>query len=285
MVNKFLALLLGGFCIVVQVATGSSFVGFAEAQGRRPTMEDAHCIVLQPDYTFLGLYDGHGGKQVADFAAQHIHQNILAALKDFSKNLPHDPDIAMYPALEEGFLKTNQDLDGAPFNIRGQGCTAIVAVIKERKIYVANIGDSRAIVGSNGRAIALSSDHKPDRPDEKRRIERLGGSVIVRGVPRVNGQLAISRALGDKALHPYVIANPEIRHHQLTDNDDFLIIACDGVWDVIDNQTAVTIVKKSLDIVKDDVQKAADVLKNEALRRGSTDNVSVMIINLKQFCQ
>ena len=110
-----------------------------------------------------------------------------------------------------------------------------------------------------------------------------GGTVITlpNDVPRVNGILAVTRAIGDKALFPYVIPNPEIGEKTLTSDDDFLILACDGVWDVIDNQQAVDIVKIILR-QQNDYGKAADALKNAALERGSTDNISVMVVNLKK---
>ncbi|MFA6066083.1 MAG: PP2C family protein-serine/threonine phosphatase [Candidatus Babeliaceae bacterium] len=273
---KYLAFLITLFtlqfpCLVLATA---SDIGFAEAQGRRPTMEDAHCVAIQTHIAFFGLYDGHGGRNVADFAAQHLHKNMFAALQAGNH---------MHNALEAGFVKTHKDLDAASFNSRTQGCTAIAAVLTDGKIYVANAGDSRAIICRAGKAIALSDDHKPNRPDEQARIQKLGGKVIVKGVPRVNGRLAISRALGDKALNPYVIPNPEIREQIITTDDDFLLIACDGVWDVLDNQAAITITKTALNNNPGDFNRAADTLKNEALRRGSTDNVSVMVINLKNY--
>lgn len=267
-------------CVILSILlhaaiTHPSSVGFAEAQGLRQTMEDAHCIEIGTDHAFFGLFDGHGGKQVADFAAKNLHKNILSFLQTNK--------FTINESLSNGFLKTHKDLDQEFFNIKDQGCTAIAAFFKDGHLYVANAGDSRAVLSSAGKAIALSDDHKPTRPDEKKRIENLGGKIITYGVPRVNGILAISRALGDKALYPFVIPNPEIKEKELITEDELLIIACDGVWDVIDNQTAVDIVKKNLLAHQADYNKAATALKDEALRCGSTDNVSVMVINLKSF--
>jgi len=276
---KKLSLLITIFFITqFPVMADISNYGFAQAQGRRPTMEDAHAVEAQGDIAFFGLYDGHGGRRVADYAAQYLHKNIFTELQN-SRTYRNSNINKITAALEAGFLKTHKDLDTASFNSRNQGCTAVAAIINNGKLYVANAGDSRAVVCNAGKALALTEDHKPNRPDEQARIEKLGGQVIMHGVPRVNGRLAISRALGDKALNPYVIPTPEIRERTLTTDDEFLIIACDGVWDVLDNQTAVNIVKQH----QTDLNKAADVLKNEALRRGSTDNISAMVINLKSY--
>lgn len=263
---------------VAQVSSDTPYwYGVSETQGIRPTMEDAHSLEVNSDYVFVGLYDGHGGRNVADFAAQQLHKNIdLSACKTST-------DIGK--ALHEAFIQTHKALDTVSFDAKEQGCAAITILIKDKKMYIANAGDSRAVLSNNGNAVALSEDHKPNRLSEKQRIEQLGGKVFgfFGGVPRVNGILAVARALGDKALNPYVIPDPEIREKTLDHNDEFLILACDGVWDVIDNQTAVDIVKISLEQSNTDVNKAADTLKTEALQRGSTDNISVIVINLKSF--
>lgn len=273
----------------------ASAIGFAEAQGKRPTMEDAHAIDLQNDHAYVALFDGHGGRSVADFAAEHLHHDVAHALRntgDESYTLCSDTKVIT--AIEAAFSKIDKDLSAITF-AQKQGCTAIVTVLKSGKIFAANAGDSRAVLCREGKALALSEDHKPDRPDEKERIEKLGGevtkdlllrrnkkgeTVLIRDVPRIKG-LAIARSLGDKDRYPFVIPNPEIRTASLQPNDEFLILACDGVWDVMDNQAAVDLVKKSLNQHKTDVNKAAAILKDEALKRGSTDNVSVIIVDLK----
>jgi protein phosphatase 1L len=242
-------------------------VGFAEAQGCRPTMEDAHDIKVSSKHAFFGLYDGHGGREVADHAAKHLQGNVMDAL---------GASATVSDALRKGFVKTHDDLKKKSF-AQYQGCCALVALVKDETVYVASAGDSRAVLCTAGKAVALSDDHKPDRPDEKARIEGLGGKVTMDGTARVNRRLAISRSIGDWYLHPYVIPNPEIMRKALTKDDEFLVIACDGVWDVMNNQTAVDIIRTS----GLDVHKAAALLKDEALKRGSTDNVSVMVVNLR----
>ncbi len=250
-------------------------IGFAEMQGHRASMEDAHHIELKDNFAFFGLYDGHGGKDVADFAADLLH---LPLLYDFNYEYASVPF-----ALHESFLTTHNKLNKVSFNTQDQGCTALVACIHNNTLFVANAGDSRAVLCSAGKAIPLSTDHKPDRADEKKRIESLGGFVMNWGVPRVNGQLAVSRALGDKRLNPYVIPDPEITERKLIAKDAFLILACDGVWDVMDNQRAVNAVQESLKKNNNDFNKAAEDLRDLAFQLSSTDNISVIVINLNKF--
>jgi protein phosphatase 2C len=124
------------------------------------------------------------------------------------------------------------------------GSTAVVAVVAPRHLVVSNCGDSRAVLCRGGAAIPLSSDHKPDRPDELERIQAAGGRVIFWDGARVFGVLAMSRAIGDSYLKPYVISDPEVRVLERKDGDDeFLILASDGLWDVVSNEVACNVVR------------------------------------------
>ncbi len=254
---------------------GERSYGVAEMQGRRSTMEDAHCIEVNEKYGFFGLYDGHGGRDVADYAATTLHINC-----DLAECATHDD---VKNALEKGFLKTHEDLDTADFDARWQGCTAVVALVRDGQLYVAHAGDSRAVLCCAGKAVALTDDHKPGRPDEKQRIEDLGGEVVFWGAWRVNGNLAVSRALGDKHSAPHVIPNPEITQRTLMPQDAFMILACDGVWDVFDNQEAVDIVKESMQNKPRNLDHAAATLRDAAYEKGSTDNISVIVVGLERF--
>lgn len=149
------------------------------------------------------------------------------------------------------------------------------------RLYVAHAGDSRAIlVHSSGSVTPLTSDHKPNRPDERKRVQDLGGSVVFWGVWRVEGILAVSRAIGDRMLKPFVVAEPEVKEHVRTSADWFLVVASDGVWDTISNDDAAEIAMKH-----DDVQDAAKHIMDEAFARGSLDNICVMVIDLRAYVQ
>ncbi|KAH2526474.1 hypothetical protein KXW40_007465 [Aspergillus fumigatus] len=205
-------------------------------------MEDAHAAVLDlqakstggsekptdPDkrLAFFGVYDGHGGDKVALFAGENVHK-IVAKQEAFAKG-----DIEQ--ALKDGFLATDRAiLEDPKYEEEVSGCTAAVSVISKNKIWVANAGDSRSVLGVKGRAKPLSFDHKPQNEGEKARISAAGGFV---DFGRVNGNLGLSRAIGDfefkksPELSPeqqIVTAYPDVTVHEVTDDDEFLVIACD----------------------------------------------------------
>lgn len=131
---------------------------------------------------------------------------------------------------------------------------------------------------SNGRAVELSQDHKPSRGDEKQRIESLGGRIIHYGTWRVEGVLAVTRAFGDRRLKKYVSSEPEIQQHKLNDNDDWLILATDGVWDVLSSQAVCDICMHT-----QDCKKAAEIITLNAYKANSADNITAMVIDLRQF--
>lgn len=169
---------------------------------------------------------------------------------------------------------------------------------KIRHYYItANVGDSRAVLSRNGTAIDLSRDHKPCDPKERERIEGVGGSVVWHGhvdpdgVPipgaglyRVNGNLAMSRAIGDRSERPAVSAAPEISVVPAggADHDDFLVIATDGLWDVMDSNDVCAYVHALLELERDgeDIERddVALMLVEEALRRGSDDNITIVVV-------
>jgi len=167
------------------------------------------------------------------------------------------------------------------------GTTAVVALFIGNQGYVANVGDSRAVLCRDGLAVRVSVDHKPDLPGETQRINSLGGTVTTTynssGQPtsRVNGMLAVSRALGDVILHPYVSCDPEIHGPiNLTTHlrSQFMILACDGLWDVVSDEEAISI---AAPIANPEV--ASKKLRDVAFKRGSTDNISVLTIRFPPF--
>ncbi len=242
--------------------------GYASLQGRRPNMEDTHFVKIAPDHAFYGVFDGHGGNLVSRYLALKLYFNIVTHTQF---------KLSPLQAMALGALATNHELPSLADN---QGSTAIMALIKGGRIYVGNVGDSRAVLAQNGVAVALSQDHKPNRPDEYQRIKDLGGFVSNHGnVARLQGVLAVSRAFGDFSLRPYITAQPEMLVHGITPNDEFLILACDGVWDVFSNQQAIDLVRASLD-QDSDPKVAAQKLTQAAYDAGSMDNLSAIVIKL-----
>ncbi len=167
------------------------------------------------------------------------------------------------------------------------GTTAVVALVGGRWVYVANCGDSRAVLCRAGAALALSDDHKAAREDETARVEAAGGQILFWNGVRVMGLLAVSRAIGDHSLRPYVIAEPEVTAVARDPADELLVLASDGLWDVMGNQEACTLARRCLARARsrgssrqNAARVAATVLTRAAVDRGSRDNVTVVVVDL-----
>jgi protein phosphatase 2C family protein 2/3 len=220
----------------------------SEMQGWRITMEDSHAVVLDLDEeqnernAFFAVYDGHGGGTVAKFAGQNVHKKLLTTESYSAKEYD--------AALKRAFLGTDEDLLANPAHARDpSGCTAVAALVTKDKIYVANAGDSRSVLSVKGAVKPLSFDHKPTNESEKTRIAGAGGYVEY---GRVNGNLALSRAIGDfefKKNHnlppekQIITSDPDITIHDIDDEDEFLVLACDGIWDCLSSQQVVNFVR------------------------------------------
>ncbi|KAJ1917426.1 Protein phosphatase 2C 2 [Tieghemiomyces parasiticus] len=223
-------------------------------QGWRLSMEDAHTTLLDvkdgegksTGVAFFAVYDGHGGVSSANFSGQELHNHIIQskafAAKDYEA------------AIKEGFLSADAQLrDDEQFQAEFSGCTAIGALLTaDNVLYVGNAGDSRAVLSSNGKTIALSYDHKPTNKTELQRIQDAGGFIEF---GRVNGNLALSRAIGDfefkqnhdlPAEKQIVTADPDVIRHEITPEDEFIVVACDGIWDVLKSSEVVHYVQKHL---------------------------------------
>ncbi|XP_052190567.1 probable protein phosphatase 2C 47 [Diospyros lotus] len=220
---------------------------------------------------FYGVFDGHGGVDAASFT----RKNILKFIVEDS----HFP-ARVKRAIRNAFVKADYTLADAKSLDKSSGTTALTAFMLGRTMLIANAGDSRAVLGKRGRAVELSKDHKPNCTSERLRIEKLGG-VIYDGY--LNGQLSVARALGDwhlkgpkGSMYP-LSSEPELEEIVLSEEDEFLIMGCDGLWDVMSSQCAVTIVRKEL-MQHNDPEKCSRLLVREALKRNTCDNLTVLVI-------
>lgn len=235
----------------------------------REQVDDSKGLLSQGAY--YGVFDGHGGIDAASFT-QNNPLNFI--LED-----SHFPSMVK-KAVRNAFQKADNTLADTKSLDSSSGTTALIALILGRTMLIANAGDSRAVLGKRGRAIELSKDHKPNATSEKLRIEKLGG-VIFDGY--LNGQLSVARALGDwhiksaKGSKGLLISEPEFEEVVLSEEDEFLIIGCDGLWDVMSSQYAVTIVRKEL-MLHNDPEKCSKFLVKEALKRNCCDNLTVLVI-------
>ncbi|XP_020264899.1 probable protein phosphatase 2C 6 [Asparagus officinalis] len=170
------------------------------------------------------------------------------------------------------------------------GSTAVAVVISGCQIIASNCGDSRAILCRHNQTIQLTVDHKPDREDELQRIENEGGRVINWQGARVMGVLAMSRSIGDRYMRPWIIPVPEVSFMSRSEDDECLILASDGLWDVISNceagEVACRLLKRHRkngvvdEVLVSPAQAVADYLVKLAYRKNSSDNISVIVVDL-----
>ncbi|EXB57657.1 Protein phosphatase 2C 16 [Morus notabilis] len=304
--------------------------GFTSVCGRRPEMEDAFATVPQflkipiqlligdhvidgmSNYLnwqtvhFFGVYDGHGGSQVANYCRDRLHLALaeeIECVKDGLSNvsIKENCQEQWRKAFTNCFHKVDAEVGGKasvdPVAPETVGSTAVVAVVCSSHIIVANCGDSRAVLCRGKEAIALSVDHKPDREDEYARIEAAGGKVIQWNGHRVFGVLAMSRSIGDRYLKPWIIPEPEVTFLPRAKEDDCLILASDGLWDVMTNEevcdlarrrillwhkkNGITLPQERGEGIDPAAQAAAEYLSNRALQKGSKDNITVIVVDLK----
>ncbi|VDB96493.1 unnamed protein product [Peniophora sp. CBMAI 1063] len=334
--------------------------GVADEKGPRRTMEDAHTYVFDfagvSGQGFFAVFDGHAGKEAADWCAKNFHEHLLQQLE--ANPDMHIPDVfnAAFQSVDRHLTKMSNESQGKIHS----GCTAVTAFLRiedadgrqpfssgldataaivnshspfdrpgpaspgsgglgadsakgnnnnspsatprtqsptrttharsnsvstgpvqspppgpslKRTLYVANAGDARGVLCRRGRALRLTYDHKGTDKQEAKRIMDSGGFVMS---GRVNGVLAVTRSLGDSSMKEFVVGAPYTTETELTDDDEFLILACDGIWDVLDDQMAADIVRPI-----QNVQEAANKLIQEATTRYTNDNITCMVIRLK----
>lgn len=213
----------------------------------------------------FAIFDGHLGDRVPTYLKDNLFNNILD-----EPNFWNDPKTA----IKNAYRSTDRFILENAMQLGPGGSTAVTAIVIDgQDLWVANIGDSRAVVCERGSANQLTVDHEPHT--ERTRIEKQGGFVttLPGDVPRVNGQLAVARAFGDQSLKAHLSSEPDIRYVPIDPTIEFVILASDGLWKVMKNQEAVDIVKA----IKDP-QAAAKRLTTEALARKSKDDISCIVI-------
>lgn len=273
-------------------------IGHSSMQGYRVNMEDAHIIEEFndiKDHILVGVFDGHAGKGTADYASLCLLETIENT-KEWNSYMKLDEKgrkstagiELLQQALVFAYLQIDFELVNADF-YDNSGSTAVCAIITPTHILCANVGDSRCVLGKNdGSCVNMSEDHKPELAEEKERIIKAGGFVFM---DRVNGELAMSRALGDfqyKANEKLsldcqqVIAYPDVSIQERNKNDKLLLIACDGIWDVIENDEAIKFLNDIIltEKVEETSENMAESLIQLALKAGSTDNLSAIVVKL-----
>jgi len=273
--------------------------GLATSQGPRSYQEDLTVVI--PDLTerlsrakktddelanlpspsaYYGVFDGHCGICAATFARNRLLDNIVS-----HEHFPETP----IEVMREACLKTDAEFGEACTSLPEEcsGTTALAMLVLGEKIVVANVGDSRAVLSRKGQAVGLSQDQKPHLFSEWERIQKAGGYIDEEGF--LNGQLAVSRAIGDWHLEGMkkkedgtpgpLIADPDINVHLCEKDDEFVLLASDGLWDVFSSQGAVTFARERLR-EHNDPDKCTEELIAEAMNRHTTDNISCVCVCL-----
>lgn len=265
--------------------TGQSFPGLQlrfgafSDKGQRKQNEDRHVCVSERIHddvvAFFGVYDGHGGSRVAEFLSQELHGAIFERMR----NSPRD----MKSCLVEAFVEA----DDVIFQTQMEsGSTAVAVLLRGSTAIVASVGDSQAVLSTRGKALNYCPLHTPNSPAERERILAANGKI---SEGRIFGFLGVSRAFGDNDFKTgkgefkdrfngdLVIATPEIVEHEISKHDEFIVLACDGLFDVMSPQQVVDYVRKKL-AQHGHVQHACEELVSHAISIGSLDNVSAVIV-------
>ncbi|KAL4479202.1 hypothetical protein ABPG72_011414 [Tetrahymena utriculariae] len=266
-----------------------------------------------PNISFFAIYDGHGGAQCADFLRDQLHFYII---KD--EEFPKNPQRAIHNGFvkaEDAFIKITE----SQIPLDKSGSCAIVVMLINEQIYVANLGDSRAVLSQNNgqKAIGLTVDHKPNHPDEEKRIIMNGGKIYQSQIPTMQpkqypqfvkgphrvlpGRLAVSRTLGDieAKLKKYggnskvILCEPEITQFQLSQEHDFIMLGCDGIFDKLTNNQSIDFIwdcmreqfrkKEMRQSLHDYIGEGIEYLIKQTLIHKSFDNLTVVIICFKNL--
>eukprot|EP00008_Paramoeba_atlantica_P004497 CAMPEP_0201486404 /NCGR_PEP_ID=MMETSP0151_2-20130828/10468_1 /ASSEMBLY_ACC=CAM_ASM_000257 /TAXON_ID=200890 /ORGANISM="Paramoeba atlantica, Strain 621/1 / CCAP 1560/9" /LENGTH=565 /DNA_ID=CAMNT_0047871023 /DNA_START=253 /DNA_END=1950 /DNA_ORIENTATION=- len=290
--------------------------------GGRPYQEDRVSIIDFPsliydfpishDFRFYCVYDGHRGCGAADVAVAFLPYVIF--------QLSSDPDVKLKELLVQAFEKVDEHFQRLAANRKLFSGSTVTAVLKnENRLYAANVGDSGAFLCRKSKHVSLYQKHTPDDESEKQRVKDSGGSVVWWGGGwRVNGQYGVSRSIGDLKQKKSIIATPFVTEMELTDEDEFVVIASDGLWDVLDENETIEMVytwqeemerkkkrreqrkekggEEEKETTKDEgkgdkekkkrkkkkkPKKIAQILAAEAISRGSRDNISVIVVFLR----
>eukprot|EP00871_Galdieria_phlegrea_P002231 jgi/Galph1/3008/GphlegSOOS_G1682.1 len=258
--------------------------------GKRKEMEDRHSSRITSIHQnntkqtlgLFGVYDGHGGTFAADYCAQHFTDFLLKHPK-----FPDDIEGALKEACQQF---DSQLLEESEKKKTYSGCTLNFVVVSRQYLLCCNVGDSRAVLSRKGQVIPLSKDHNISNAAEVLRVKNSGGFITHRGI---NDYMLVTRAMGDLDLKGHkhrlfpdmnleddlVISTPEITCIQSSMDDEFLIIACDGLWCRINDMQAVKLAYKVLRKYGS-AKIAAKYLVQTALSMGSSDNITVMIVIL-----
>lgn len=250
--------------------------GSADLLGRRLRMEDAIIKMRKIRGNDLeavfGIFDGHSGPAVADILAKNFPATLESELGRLGTSDP-------LGLLRYVFLNTNRSIGEQGHRIGSTGGVIYLQRLDSGvvRLFTANVGDTEAVLCRGGNKYeVLTEKHSVDLASERTRILALNG--FISDDDRVNGILATTRVFGDQYLNPFVTPNPHLKAVNIMPEDEFVILACDGLWDVVSYELAISIVRSVPDPVS-----AAKKLRDLAYLYGSEDNISVLVVMFKKY--
>ena len=232
-------------------------------KGLRSQNEDQFDINTSNSPNLYAIYDGHGGEEVSSF----LKTNLPKHFKNQSLPIKKKNVYNIFDNLQKELITKNKKI------AEEVGSTCLCVLQDKNKLNIINCGDCRCIISTNKKAQQITVDHKPNELNERKRLLKIKGKeklYLDEDIWRI-GPLSVSRSFGDTDTAPYIIQKPDIFTHTITKNDDFMVIACDGLWDVMSNQEVVNFVRNN---PSNTVRK----LGSEALRKGTTDNISIILL-------
>ncbi|KAK8824286.1 hypothetical protein WA556_003609, partial [Blastocystis sp. ATCC 50177/Nand II] len=250
-------------------------------------MEDSHLAVPSVSFDkntgFFAVFDGHGGDDISNYCSTNLMTHLEKRIEDIGSEFKPTTD-TYRDVLTKGFISFDREMFDA-HTMKG-GSTAITGFITPTHYVISNLGDSRCVLSTNHQAVALSSDHKPNNEEEKQRIIKAGG-IVFNG--RVNGDLAVARAFGDFAYkqradlpaeEQEVSCQPDVLVRERSQGDNYIVFACDGIWDVFPQPAELVAEMDRLLRSYETVEEAIKALLDECLERGSRDNMTLMLVLL-----
>ena len=235
-------------------------------KGQRESNEDALDIKLNDKTKLFAIYDGHGGSNVSSYLKTELPKHFIN--EDFPIKKQHI--YKTFKDLQNNLIKQDSAV------AEEMGSTCLCALINNNKLQIMNVGDCRAVIANSKKAIAITQDHKPNSKVERERIRNVKGTEKVYnddGIWRI-GPLSVSRSFGDTDTGKYISQTPDIFSYNISQKDDFIVLGCDGLWDVMKNSEVVK-------FVYDNPTNTARKLGSEALKKGSSDNISIIIVYFK----
>mmetsp|Transcript_18800 Transcript_18800/g.34089 ORF Transcript_18800/g.34089 Transcript_18800/m.34089 type:complete len:337 (+) Transcript_18800:953-1963(+) len=235
----------------------------------RQKMEDAYSVVKAlggvKTVDFFAVFDGHAGNRASLYAAEYLSNSILRPDAD---------------GLRQAFQTVDRDFCAmAKAEGLKDGTTATAAVVSQQDLYVASVGDSRALLVTDYDQQPMSTEHLASNLSERQRIEAAGGHVLtVGGCQRVQGTLVVSRSIGDPAFKDFLICEPSLFYHTVDCSDVALVLASDGLYAVM-NDAEIAATVRSLQHYP--MHAIADALAQKATDLGSRDNITVLVIDLR----